>query len=101
MKSLSKSTKIMFLFDLVVLFVSTYYWANFFNYTTKAVVLLCILTIFTGLIILYLKGGYKIREFNITVKNAYLLFEGVVMTHVLPAIYLLIYAASLKSTIIV
>ncbi len=99
MKSLSKSTKIMFLFDFIVLFISTYYWANFFDYTTKAIALLCILTVFTGLIILYLKGSYKIREFNITVKNAYLLFEGVVMTHVLPAIYLLIYAASLKSTI--
>lgn len=99
MKSLSKSTKIMFLFDLIVLLVSTYYWANFFNYTTKAVALLCILTIFTGLIVLYLKGSYKIREFNITVKNAYLLFEGVVMMHVLPAVYLLIYATSLKSTI--
>ncbi len=99
MKSLSKSTKLMFLFDLLVLLISTYYWANFFSYTTKAVVLLCVLTTFTGLIILYLKGSYKIREFNLTVKSAYLLFEGVVMAHVIPAAYLLLCAASLKSTI--
>lgn len=99
MKSLSKSTRIMFLFDLIVLFVSTFYWAKFFDYTPKAVTLLCILVVIGGLTVLYLKGNYKIREFNITVKNAYLLFEGIVMTHVLPALYLLIYAASLKSTI--
>lgn len=100
MKSLSKSTKIMFLFDLIVLFVSTYYWADFFDYTPKAIILLCILVVCAGLIILYLKGNYKIREFNITVKSAYLLFEGIVMAHVLPAAYLLLYATSLKSTII-
>lgn len=99
MRSLSKSTKIMFLFDLIVLFISTYYWSNFFSYTTKARVLLCILVVCAGLVILYLKGNYKIREFNITIKNAYLLFEGVVMTHVLPAAYLLLFAASIKSTV--
>ena len=99
MKSLSKSTRIMFIFDLIILFLSTYYWSNFFSYTTKAVVLLCVLTIFTGLVVLYLKGSYKIREFNLTVKSAYLLFEGVVMAHVIPAAYLLLCAASLKSTI--
>lgn len=98
MKSLSKSTKIMFLFDLAVLFASTYCWANFFNYTPKAIILLCILVVFTGLIVLYLKGNYKIREFNITFKNTYLLFEGIVMTHVLPSIYLLIFAASITDT---
>ena len=99
MKSLSKSTKLMFLFDLIILFVSTYYWAKSFNYTPKAVLLLCILVVFAGLIVLYLKGSYKIREFNLTAKNAYLLFEGVVMTHVLPAVYLLLFAASITSTI--
>jgi lipopolysaccharide/colanic/teichoic acid biosynthesis glycosyltransferase len=88
----------MFLFDFVVLFFSTYYWANFFNYTSKAVTLLCILVVLTGLIVLYLKGNYKIREFNITFKNTYLLFEGIVMTHVLPSIYLLIFAASITDT---
>ena len=99
MKSLSKSTKVMFIFDLLILFISTFYWANFFNYTPKAIALLCIFVVFIGLIVLYLKGNYKIREFNITFKNTYLLFEGIVMTHVLPAAYLLIFAASIKSTI--
>ena len=99
MKSLSNSTKVMFLFDLLVLLISTYYWGNYFGYLPKAIAFLCILTVITGLIILYLKGNYKIREFNITFKNTYLLFEGIVMTHVLPSIYLLIFAASITDTL--
>jgi len=98
-KSLSKSTAIMFLFDLLTLFSSTLVWANIFGYTYKAIVLLCFMTVFAGLSILYLKGNYKIREFNVNMKNSYLLFEGVVMTHVLPAAYLLIFASSITSTI--
>lgn len=99
MKSLSNSTKVMFLFDLLVLLFSTYYWANYFGYLPKAIAFLCILIVITGLIILYLKGNYKIREFNITFKNTYLLFEGIVMTHVLPSIYLLIFATSITGTL--
>ena len=98
MKSLSKSTKIMFIFDLLILFISTYYWANTFNYTPKAIAILLIFIVFGGLVVLYLKGNYKIREFNITLKNTYLLFEGIVMAHVLPSIYLLIFAASITDT---
>ena len=93
-KSLSKSTSIMFLFDLIIFCVSTYYWANIFDYTPKAVIILCSLVVPVGLIILYLKSNYKIREHNINFKNSYLLFEGIVMTHVLPSLYLVVFAAS-------
>ena len=99
MKSLSKSTWIMFYFDLIILFLSTFLWANFFGYTYKAISLLCLMVVVIGLTVLYLKGNYKIREFNITIKNTYLLFEGIVMTHVLPAVYLLIFAASITCTL--
>ena len=98
-KSLSKSTTIMFIFDFLVLSLSTFIWANFFDYTPKAVIILCITTVIAGLVILYLKGNYKIREFNINTKNTYLLFEGVVMAHVISAAYLLIFASSITSTI--
>ncbi|MBR1619493.1 sugar transferase [bacterium] len=98
-KSLSKSTTIMFLFDFIVLSLSTFIWASIFEYTPKAIVILCITTVLTGLAVLFLKGHYKIREFNVNMKNAYLLFEGVVMTHVIPAAYLLIFASSITSTI--
>ena len=99
MNSLSKSTWIMFLFDLIILCLTTYYLSNLFGYTPKAVAILCCLTVPVGLMILYLKGNYKIREFNINLKNTYLLFEGVVMTHVIPALYLLIFAASITCTL--
>ncbi len=99
MKSLSKSTWIMFVFDLIILSLSTYYWANIFDYTPKAVAILCTLVVPIGLIILYLKGNYKIREHNINLKNSYLLFEGIVMTHVLPVLYLVVFAASVTDTL--
>ena len=99
MKSLSKSTWTMFCFDLIILFLSTFLWANFFGYTNKAILLLCLMVVVIGLTVLYLKGNYKIREFNITVKNTYLLFEGIVMTHVPPALYLLVFAASITCTL--
>lgn len=99
MKSLSKSTFIMFCFDLIILFLSTFLWSNSFCYTHKAIVLLCLMVVILGLIVLFLKGNYKIREFNINYRTSYLLFEGIVMTHVLPAIYLMIFAASFTSTL--
>ena len=99
MKSLSKSTWIMFLFDLIILYLSTYCLANMFGYTPKAVVILCCFVVLIGLIILYLKGNYKIREHNINFKNSYLLFEGIVMAHVLPVFYLLVFAASVTDTL--
>ena len=99
MKSLSKSTTIMFLFDFVILYISTFLWSSFFGYTPKAVVIICTIIVTVGLVVLYLKGNYKIREFNINFKNTYLLFEGIVMTHVIPALYLLIFATSITCTL--
>lgn len=98
MKSLSKSTFIMFCFDMVILYLSTFIWSKHFGYTPKAILILCILITNIGLIVLYLKGNYKIREFNPTFKNTYLLFEGIVMTHVLPSLYLVIFAASITNS---
>ena len=94
MKSLSKSVWIMFLFDLIILCLSTFLWSNYFGYTPKAILILCTLVTFVGLVVLYLKDNYKIREFNLNFKNTYLLFEGIVMAHVLPSIYLVVFAAS-------
>ena len=38
---------------------------------------------------IFLKGHYKIREFNITIKNIYLLLEGIIFAHI-PAFILLL-----------
>lgn len=99
MKSLSRSTHIMFIFDLITLGLSTVIWAKLFGYTDKANIILCCLVVFFGLIILYLKGNYRIREFNVNLKNTYLLFEGVVMAHVFPALYLIFFASSITNSI--
>lgn len=99
MKVLSKSIPIMFIFDLLILFLSTSMWAFIFNYSVKAIIFLTLLVTTVGLIVLFLKGNYKIREFNITGKNTYLLFEGIVMMHIIPALYLFIFAASVSTTI--
>ena len=89
-KSLSKSTWIMFLFDLIILSTSTTLWCDYFNLSLKFTTLsVCLITI-TGLISLFLKGNYKIREYNITFWNAYRLFEGVIFAHI-PALLLYFY----------
>ena len=99
MKSLSKSTTYMFVFDMITILSSTFLWSDYFGYTSKARWILCLIILTVGLSVLFLKGNYKIREFNTNIRSAYLLFEGIVMTHVLPALYLLIYAASITSTL--
>ena len=98
-KTLSKSVFIMFIFDLLILFLSTLMWAYKFSYSAKAIIFLTLSVVVVGLIVLFLKGNYKIREFNITGKNTYLLFEGIVMMHVIPALYLLIFASSVGTTL--
>ena len=98
-KTLSKSVFIMFIFDLLILFLSTLMWAYKFSYSAKAIIFLTLSVVVVGLIVLFLKGNYKIREFNITGKNTYLLFEGIVMMHVIPALYLFIFASSVGVTI--
>lgn len=98
-KTLSKSVNIMFLFDLLILTGSTFILTKAFEYTPKARIFLILLVAIIGMIVLFLKGNYKIREFNITGKSTYLLFEGVVMMHVMPALYLFVFASSVVSSI--
>ena len=81
MKMLSKSILIMFIFDLLILFSSTTFWYEFFNLSSKFYIPALIFIIFTGIITLFLKANYKIREFNNTKKNSYLLFEGIIFAH--------------------
>lgn len=89
----------MFIFDLLILLLSTSICAYTFNYSVKAIIFLTLSVVTVGLIVLFLKGNYKIREFNITGKNTYLLFEGIVMMHIIPALYLFIFASSVCTTL--
>lgn len=87
-KTLSKSVIIMFLYDTLIFGLSSYYWYAKFNLTHKMLIPTVLLIIATGLFTLFLKANYKIREFNNTLKNCYLLFEGVIFSQIPAAILL-------------
>ena len=88
MKTLSKSVIIMFLYDALIFGLSSYFWYAKFNLTSKMLIPAVLLIIATGLFTLFLKANYKIREFNNTLKNCYLLFEGVIFSQIPAAILL-------------
>lgn len=96
MKQLSRSVLLMFIFDLSVFAVSTVYWYSYFNLPTYLKELAVALILATGIFSLYLKDNYKIREFNITGKNTYLLFEGVFFAHI-PAAILFLFANNFQT----
>lgn len=87
-KTLSKSVIIMFLYDALIFGLSSYFWYAKFNLTSKMLIPAVLLIIATGLFTLFLKANYKIREFNNTLKNCYLLFEGVIFSQIPTAILL-------------
>ena len=76
MKSLSRSTRIMFIFDLIILLLSTYFVGYYFAFDLNILLPTIVLVAVVGLWTLFLKGNYKIREFNITFWNFYRLLEG-------------------------
>lgn len=88
MKTLSKSVIIMFLYDALILGLSSYFWYAKFNLASKILIPAVLLIVATGLFTLFLKANYKIREFNNTLKNCYLLFEGVIFSQIPAAILL-------------
>ena len=89
MQSLSRSTGLMFTFDLAVLFIVTYYFAGNFANNTMSVLTTILVTI-VGLFSFYLKGQYKIREHNLTKWNLYRLFEGILFANI-PAVLVLFF----------
>ncbi len=96
-KVLSKSIIIMFIFDLLILLGSTSFWSKFLGLTPNLGICVITLTLVTGLCVLFLKGNYRIREFNVRLKNSYLLLEGVIFAHVPAAIIFSLFARNLNS----
>ncbi len=92
MHMLSKSVLLMFLFDFIILSITSIYTGYHLGLSYAGAMLTAGLIVTAGIITMFLKGHYKIREFNITKKNAYLLFEGVIFAHVPAALLLLILA---------
>ncbi len=97
MHKLSRSVVVMFLFDLFVLVSSTSYWYKQFQLNNNFLILTSLVITLCGLATFFLKSNYEIREFNITVKNTYLLFEGVIFAHVPAAILLYLIQPSFNS----
>lgn len=87
---LSRSIFIMLIFDILILFISTSFWYKYFNLPENLFIISIALITIIGFIVLFLKDNYKIREFNISSKNYYLLFEGIFISHVPLLIFLLI-----------
>lgn len=97
MKLISRSILIMFIFDLITISVSSIFWYDRLGLPDDLLNLSVMLIVLTGLISLYLKGNYRIREFNLTLKNTYLLFEGVVFAHIPTAFLLLLFSENTKT----
>ncbi len=83
----------MFLFDLIVFTLSTTFWYAIFMLPLEYLDITVFLTVLSGVMVLFLKDNYKIREFNATLKNYYLLFEGIVFSQIPAAILLLIFVS--------
>lgn len=80
----------MFIFDFIVLLLSTSLWGRYFIQEENLCFLIVPLTVITGMCVLFLKSNYRIREFNINFRNSYLLFEGIVLAHIPAMIFLAI-----------
>ena len=97
-KSLSKSTWIMFLFDLIILCLSTFFVGAYFGLSQIILLIATGLVVVVGLGTLFLKGNYRIREFRPTFWNFYRMFEGMIFTHI--PVGILLYFFVDKSTLI-
>ena len=93
---LSRSILFMLIFDILVFSMSSSFWYKFFNLPQNLFFFALALIVITGFVVLFLKDNYKIREFNISSRNYYLLFEGVVFAHVPLTIFLLLFNHNLQ-----
>ncbi len=96
-KSLSKSVVLLFLYDFAIIFCSTLILYKYFNLPENYAVSVTIVNLLVGMFTLFLKDNYKIREFNITLKNIYLLFEAVVFAIFPASVILFIFNIDLNS----
>lgn len=81
---ISRSVILMFLFDMLAIASASYFSYRYFGLPQRFHIPTVVLTTVLGAIVLYLKSQYKIREFNVTKRNYYLLFEGVIFFNIVP-----------------
>lgn len=80
---------------MVVIALSTYFLYGYFELPELYRLYAVAITTFLGAIVLYLKSQYQIREFNVTKKNYYLLFEGVIFFNFITFLSLLCFVPKL------
>ena len=73
-----QSIFLLFIFDSIILVVSPIIACNYSDFYA-----FCVLNMFLGLSILYLKNNYKIRRICLSFKKVYLLFEGMIFLNII------------------
>lgn len=89
MNRISKSIYVLMFVDTLIYLFSTFFVASYYNVPEKFVVLSVFLFSLLGIYVLSLKGYYSIRKYDFYLKDAYLLFEGVLLAAIIPYILLL------------
>lgn len=89
MKIISKSRYVLMFVDAIIFALVTFYISGSHQASSKSMTLTSILFIFCGIYILFMKGFYKLDKYEINLKDAYLLFEGIVLAAIIPFIILL------------
>lgn len=91
MKVISKSIYVLMVIDALIFEVLTLFTAANYNIPEKNTILTTILFTVCGVYVLFMKGFYKIRNYELDPKDAYLLFEGIVLAAVIPFVTLLFF----------
>lgn len=91
MKVISKSRYVLMVVDALIFEVSTLFIAVHYNIPWKFVIPTAILFTLCGIYVLFMKGFYKLDKYEMELKDAYLILEGVVLAAVIPFITLLFF----------
>ena len=82
LKSLSKSTWMMFLFDLMLFVFSTVITGKYLGLSARLIFVTTLFMAIVGFSTNYLKENYKIRSFRTTLCNSYRMLEGMILAHI-------------------
>lgn len=89
MKIISKSIYVLMIVDIIIFSFSTLFLASSYVIPEKTLLITTVLFTFLGIYVLFLKGFYKIRKYDFFLKDAYLLFEGIILAALVPLVVLL------------
>lgn len=90
MKIVSKSIYFLLAVDAIIFACTTLFFASKYAVDENVAVVTAILFTSLGIYVLFLKGFYKIRKYDFFLKDAYLLFEGIVLAASIPAVIMLL-----------